>query len=593
MTKQSFHVVMIKPTHYDPDGYPIQWMRSVMPSNTLAAINALLDDCIQRGVLGGDVEIRPQAIDETNTRVRPDRIIRKIRRDGGRAFVMFVGVQTNQFPRAVDLAQPFLKAGLPVAFGGFHVSGCKAMLDEEPAEIVEAKAMGISLFAGELEEQRLDEVLRDAYAGTLKPEYDYLNALPSLEGQPTPFLDVSTIGKTIANYTSFDLGRGCPYQCSFCTIINVQGRKSRFRTPDDLEAIIRANFAQGVHKFFITDDDLARNKNWEALFDRLIHMREVEGHTIRLTVQVDMACHKIPGFIDKACRAGVERVFMGLENINPDNLVAANKRQNKITDYRAMIQQWRKHGATIIAGYILGFPNDTPESIKRDIAIIQEELPIDILHFSVLTPLPGSADHKKLLAEGVWMDPDHNKYDVCQRVTHHETMSDADWDQAFHDAWFTYYTPEHMERICRRSAAQEKKGVNLNEVLEVFLAYKLDGVHPMEGGFLRRKHRRDRRPGLPRENPLRFYPRYWVRTVRNLTRLGWGVWQANRLQERIFSHPDRRAYIDLATTPPDLEEHERLALFQNTSGGRDAVRRERVIGRAREKAVAGSDVPAV
>ncbi len=72
-------------------------------------------------------------------------------------------------------------------------------------------------------------------------------------------------------------GRGCPYQCSFCTIINVQGRKSRFRTADDLERIVRENYAQGIKRFFITDDNFARNTNWEALFDRIIELREKRG----------------------------------------------------------------------------------------------------------------------------------------------------------------------------------------------------------------------------------------------------------------------------------------------------------------------------
>ena len=586
MKPQIFHVVMIKPTHYDDDGYPIQWLRSVMPSNTLASINGLLMDCIDRQVLGPDVEFRTLTLDETNTRVHHDRLIRRIRADKARALIMLVGVQTNQFPRAVDLAQPFLNAGLPVAIGGFHVSGCKAMLKQQPPEIVAAQAMGISIYAGELEEGRFDEVLRDAFAGQLKPEYDYLNALPSLENQPIPFLDRSTVGRTSAHYTSFDLGRGCPYQCSFCTIINVQGRKSRFRTPDDLEQIIRANLAQDLHKFFVSDDDMARNKNWEPLFDRLIHLREVEKLPIKLTIQVDMLCHKIPGFIDKACRAGVERVFMGLENINPDNLLAANKRQNKITEYRDMIQQWRKHGAIIIAGYILGFPNDTRDSILRDIRIIQDELPIDLLEFVILTPLPGSADHKKQVDDGVWMDPDMNKYDICHRVTHHGVMSDAEWEQAYADAWDAFYTPEHMERICRRSAAQAKKGINLNEVAEFVHAVRNEGVHPLESGLVRRKYRRDRRPGLPRENPVLFYPRYWAQTVRNLARLGWAVWQADRVQKRIFADPDRHAYRDLATTPAEGDETATLALFQETSGGQAAVAREQVIVKAREKALA-------
>ena len=104
-------------------------------------------------MLGPGVEIRLHTYDETNRRVRPDRIIRMIRRAGGRALIGLVGVQSNQFPRAVDLARPFLAAGLPVCIGGFHVSGCIAMLPEMPPDIRAAQALGISFFAGEAEER--------------------------------------------------------------------------------------------------------------------------------------------------------------------------------------------------------------------------------------------------------------------------------------------------------------------------------------------------------------------------------------------------------------------------------------------------------
>jgi hypothetical protein len=141
-----FHLVMIKPSHYDDDGYPIQWVRSAIPSNTLACLNALAEDARHREVLGPDVEIRLHTYDETNRRVRPDRIIDLIRKQGGRALIGLVGVQSNQFPRSVDLARPFLKAGLPVCIGGFHISGCIAMLPELPPDILEAQALGISFF---------------------------------------------------------------------------------------------------------------------------------------------------------------------------------------------------------------------------------------------------------------------------------------------------------------------------------------------------------------------------------------------------------------------------------------------------------------
>jgi hypothetical protein len=85
-----------------------------------------------------------------------------IRKSGGKALIGLVGVQSNQFPRAVDLARRFRAAGLPVCIGGFHVSGCLAMLPEMQADMREAQALGISLFAGEGEDGRLVEVLCDA-----------------------------------------------------------------------------------------------------------------------------------------------------------------------------------------------------------------------------------------------------------------------------------------------------------------------------------------------------------------------------------------------------------------------------------------------
>ena len=122
----------------------------------------------------------------------------------------------------------------------------------------------------------------------------------------------------------------------------MQGRKSRYRSPDSVEQIIRMNWAQGVNRFFITDDNFARNKDWEAIFDRIIKLREEDGMDVRFIIQVDTLCHKIPNFIEKSKRAGVTRVFIGLENINPANLIAAKKRQNKITEYRKMLLAWKR-----------------------------------------------------------------------------------------------------------------------------------------------------------------------------------------------------------------------------------------------------------
>ena len=180
-----FDVVLIKPTHYDDDGYPIRWVKAAIPSNTLASLNSLVEDAVRRQVLGPDVTIRLHIFDETNQRVYPSQLIHAIRKTGGRALIGLVGVQSNQFPRAVDVARPFRAAGLPVCIGGFHVSGTIAMLPEMPPEMVEAQALGISFFAGEAEGGRIDAVLRDAWNGALQPVYNHMSDLPGTRSRAT------------------------------------------------------------------------------------------------------------------------------------------------------------------------------------------------------------------------------------------------------------------------------------------------------------------------------------------------------------------------------------------------------------------------
>ena len=161
-----FALILIRPSHYDDDGYIIQWFRSAIPSNTLAVMNSLAQDCKARKILGPEVDIEIEAYDESNARIQPERIAKIIGNDRG--LVALVGVQTNQFPRAMDFARDLRSRGIQVCLGGFHVSGCLAMLPEIAPELREAMDNGISLFAGEAE-GRLDLILRDAWKGKLLP----------------------------------------------------------------------------------------------------------------------------------------------------------------------------------------------------------------------------------------------------------------------------------------------------------------------------------------------------------------------------------------------------------------------------------------
>jgi radical SAM superfamily enzyme YgiQ (UPF0313 family) len=579
-----FCLVLVKPSHYDEAGYVIQWLRSPIPSNSLASLYGLAKDCAERRILGDDVAIEIHALDETNTRIRPERLARMIEAAGS-GMVMLTGVQSNQFPRALDIAKPLIERGLAVAVGGFHVSGVLSMLDGVDPDLDRARGMGLSLFAGEAE-GRLDEVLCDAAAGALKPLYNYMNDLPGIEGTPIPLMAAERAQRTAGGVTSFDAGRGCPYQCSFCTIINVQGRVSRRRSPDDIEKIVRVNYAQGLRSFFITDDNFARNKDWEAILDRLIHLREVEKLNLGFIIQVDTLCHKLPNFIEKCARAGVRRVFIGLENINPDNLLGAKKRQNKITEYRKMLLAWKKARVITYAGYILGFPHDTVDSILHDIDVIKRELPVDLLEFFYLTPLPGSEDHLKLHRAGVPLDADLNRYDLNHTCTAHPRMSRADWERAYRLAWERYYTTDHIRTVLQRVASA---GANASNALFLITWFKgsidFENIHPLESGFLRRKFRRDRRPGFAIEPVWQFYPKYFTETAVKLVRWVALYLRLRRMYLRIKHDPQRFAYTDLAMSPVTDADAETSELL-GTEAARAYVNNEQRLKKIRERATA-------
>jgi radical SAM superfamily enzyme YgiQ (UPF0313 family) len=570
-TRRRFQLVLIKPSHYDDDGYVIRWWRALTPSNSLAAVYGIAADCSERHVLGADIDIDIEVIDETNTRIDVAALLSRFRRHGDFGCVALIGVQSNQYPRALDIARPFRSAGIAVAIGGFHVSGCLSMLDGHAVDLDACREMGIIIFAGEAE-GRLESVIADVASGRAVPIYNYMKDLPGMDGMPVPFLPKRYIERTLGSSASFDAGRGCPYQCSFCTIINVQGRKSRYRSADDVEHLVRLNWAQGIGKFFITDDNFARNKEWESTFDRLIEIRERDGIPLRLMIQVDTLCHKIPNFMEKAKRAGVTKVFIGLENINPDNLAAAKKRQNKITEYRKMLLAWKKQGILTIAGYILGFPADTPETIRRDIAIIKEELPIDLLEFFCLTPLPGSEDHQTLWKNSVAMDSDLNRYDVEHVCTAHPKMSQKEWQDIYHEAWQLYYTPEHMKTLLRRAAAT---GVPIGNLAKYLLTFsttdRLEKVHPLQGGIFRLKHPSERRPGLSRENAWLFWPRFaWETLVKHAVLAG-AIGRLLVWQMIIANGSGAHNYMDQALTPVSDDGDETLELLTKTAGGRAAV----------------------
>lgn len=501
-------VILIRPSKYDDEGYVIRHFRGTLPSNTLSCLNSLTEDAVRRGALDG-LDVRVEVIDEIVSRVDPRRLGRRFRRSDTKVVVGLVGVQTNQFPRAQDLARQFKAEGFAVMIGGFHVSGAILMSSAMPPECQEMLDAGVTLVLGEVED-RWAGLLEDVALDRLQPLYDFLDDPPDLRETPLPRASFDTQKKFVLTQSgTIDAGRGCPFNCSFCTIVNVQGRAMRARGSAPILTQIRENYAlagdRGIRHYFFTDDNFTRNPHWEEIFDGLIRMHDVEGMDVDFMMQVDAQAPKVPGFIEKAARAGCVQVFIGMETIRDDNLKAGGKPQNKTADYREMIASWHAVGVVCHVGYIIGFPNDTYERVMEDVRVLREVLLVDQASFFMLTPLPGSRDHQMAVKACVPLDPDYNNFDSFHATVPHPNMSADEWRRAAGDAWQQFYSFEQMRRSLLRQNPHTYWAVIKNLIW--YRAGMAEGAHPMITGFIRLKDRLSRRPGFPIEGRWTFFRR--------------------------------------------------------------------------------------
>jgi radical SAM superfamily enzyme YgiQ (UPF0313 family) len=492
-------IVLIKPSKYDDDGYVIRFWKGVLPSNTLNVLHGLTEAVKTSGAFG-ELKIEIVTFDETTEKLPVRKIIRWSRRSSTKVVVGLVGVQTNQFPRAFDLARQFRSAGIDVIIGGFHTSGTINMLGEQEPDIQSLVKESISIVSGEVEENWA-EILADALHGRLKPIYSFAQDLQNLidiGSAPLPRISPKTMRRFAKpSFGTADTSRGCPFACSFCTIINVQGRKMRERSPESIAEMLRTNYREhGVSFYFFTDDNFARKKLWRETFEEIIKLKK-EGIKISFMMQVDLA-RKPKDFVRLAAEAGCTQVFIGMESVNPQNLQAEGKGQNKVEEYQKIINEWHDAGIVVHTGYIIGLPFDTKQQVPQDIRYLMDVIQPDQASFFMLTPLPGSHDHREMKKRGEWMDPDFNKRDSFHATIEHPNMTAEEWTETYQEAWKRFYSKENMIKILSRWNHQPRNYWNL---MSIFFWYKnaavIEREHPMIAGFFRLKERLSRRPGLP------------------------------------------------------------------------------------------------
>lgn len=551
-------VVLLKPTSYDDEGFPFTFARGVLPSNSLAALYALTREELDRRLPPG-IASEIHLFDEyvAHHISQHERLLNRFPESGTQLIVGMVAVQTAQFPRACDLIKLWQANGATCVIGGFHVSGVITMMldgvsdpqrkgipcpGEMPTDFQDLMDQGTVIFHGEAE-NLWGQVLADIVEGS--PKTLYRGGRPSLADAPLPVYPPGYFeGHYVTPIRTFDTSRGCPFACSFCTIINVQGRDPRERNPDSIIAEVkrlceedkrhypakyRGSESKGSASFFFTDDNFARSHCWKPLLEGLVQLQR-EGYKLSFMIEADLACGKDKSLIPLLAEAGCSQIFQGVESMNPANLVDVNKGQNKVDQFSQLWETCHAHGILVHAGYIIGFQHDTPQSVSQDVEKLAE-LGVDQVSFFILTPLPGSEDWIRAVMEGRELDQDFNNYDSFHAVWDHPVMSREQWMETYQAAWRSFYTVKNMITALKRCLNSKNRSGMLSNMIWYRWSFATERSHPMIAGFYRVRHFNRRRPGA---SPLS-YPKFLMQeTWRHLRYIGCFLGEFYRFQHVVY-----------------------------------------------------------
>jgi radical SAM superfamily enzyme YgiQ (UPF0313 family) len=327
---------------------------------------------------------------------------------------------TATAPASFAVADDLRRRGIPVVFGGPHASFQpeEALAHGDYCLVGEAEQtlpMLVEALNGErtLEEvpglvwQRDGVVVRNAPARPI----DDLDSLP--------FPDYSLLDNGRRRMGAFMLGgsivpvqtsRGCPYDCSFCSVTGMFGKRYRFRSSANVIAELE-KYKPNQHIFFYDDNFAANSRHTRELLQAMI----TRNFRFHWSTQVRADVARDPELLDLMVRAGCSTVFIGFESVDPRALAEMNKGQS-VEEMRRAVHELRRRGVHVHGMFVFGFDADNPDTVHATVDFAIRER-IDSAQFLLLTPLPGSELFKRLSAEGRLNDRDWDDYDA-----HHVTF---------------------------------------------------------------------------------------------------------------------------------------------------------------------------
>jgi len=321
-----------------------------------------------------------------------------------------VGISTITSPRAYAIADKVRKAGIPLVLGGVHPT----FLPEEALEHADY------VVRGEGEETMLELMERieagEPLDGVLGLSYNRDGEHHHNPDRPRicdldllPFPDFSLLeGVDKLKIIPISASRGCPFDCNFCSVTAMFGRRYRFRSVDSLiEEISRYK----NNRLFFCDDNFTANLgHTKELLERMLR----KNLTPRWSAQVRVEVARDRELLELMKRARCTALFIGFESINPKTLEAYNKKQD-VADIKECIKIIHRYGIKIHGMFVLGSDEDDVQTI-RDTGKFANKMGIDTIQFSILTPLPGSKLYNQLDREERILTKEWDLYDGLHAV---------------------------------------------------------------------------------------------------------------------------------------------------------------------------------
>jgi radical SAM superfamily enzyme YgiQ (UPF0313 family) len=349
---------------------------------------------------------------------------------------------TTQATRAYRIADSLRASGIPVVLGGIHAS----LVPDEAAQHADALCMGEC-------ETSFPRLLADFEAGVMAPRYRGANA-PFGAASLRP--DRSILRKYHYQYASSQTSRGCPMDCSFCSVTAFNGRDFRMRDVADVVDELRGIPARDV---LLVDDDLngfspkAKRRCLE-LFRAMIDARLGKQWITQVTINFGDD-DELPRL---AREAGCAGVFIGLESTDTASLAHIRKdgksQRRGVAYYEENVARIRRHGIGVVGSFILGIDTQDMSSIVGEILAFAERTGLDGMNPTILTPLPGTRDFRRMEQDGRIVfnhyPEDWEKYTLAFPVTRMPHVSAAGLMKRYFEL-FQFFRPERVRRLYERT----------------------------------------------------------------------------------------------------------------------------------------------